>query len=348
MVATTRSNRDYDAGSAMAVGAGRARTQAPRYPVANPPILPYRPMEPSSISLAGPEERLLASDKASAAVASGATGTEIPMYASENGVIDLNRLYAGMAPSAAAADEDAAFTQLVTGGRMSTMLVRGSEKLVFAGEAPLSAYSTNFGYQAWRQTGLPTVSLSSGDTVKSTLLQTSGASAHAGFGAAFRPNSINGRNVSIPWAPNSYCVNLASSQTTLKDDDVTAMTITVTQAGWLILADATFNASLTATSNLTGFDVSEACFFTSYFTDAYASTELILSGSGKTAFAPSGFLSGMRKNRLVRFPIVRADSGNTITLKSYHKLGTDVLGQFNVPFVPLSQQLQPPCPPPSC
>ena len=314
----------------------------------NPPILPYRPMAPSSISLAGPEERLLASDKASAGVSSGATGTEIPMYASENGVVDLNRLYAGIAPSAAAANEAAPFTQLATGSRMSTMLVRGSEKLVFAGEAPLSAYAASFGYDAWRQVGLPTVSLSSGDTVKSTILQTSGADAHAGFGAAFRPNSINGRNVQIPWAPNSYNVNLSSSDTTLQDEDITAMTITVTQAGWLILADATFSASLTATANLTGFDVTEACFLTSYYTDAYASTELILSGSGKTAFAPAGFFSGMRKNRLVRFPIVRADSGNTITLKSYHKLGTDVLGRFNVPFVPLSQQLKPPCPPPAC
>lgn len=315
-----------------------------------PAILPYRPNMPGSISLQGPEERLLGSAKTGSTITSGATGSKITAYASENGVVDLNRLYAGVTPAAANANIVPPRLDITQGSRLSGFLVRGSERLLFAGESPLGKYSAINGYQGWRQVApLPTVSFSSGDTLELTMEQTSGADAIAGFGSAFRPNSIAGRQVKAPWAPNSYGVDLSSSDTTLTDDASTDITITVTQAGWLILSDASFSAYLAGgTANLTTFDVTGNCFLTGYKTDAYASTALILSGSGETAFAPASILSAQRANRLVRFPIVRADSGNTITLSVFHKLGTNIQGQFSVPFVPLSQQLLPPCAPPIC
>ena len=210
------------------------------------------------------------------------------------------------------------------------------------------AFEGDYGYTGWRQYGEPTVSLSSGDTVKVSVEQTSGANASFGFGAAFRPNSINGRTVRVPWGRNAYNCWVGSDETTLTDGSATTMTATVTQAGWLVLSDIVMNAYLTATSNDTRFDMTPRCYVTAYSTDAFASTALVLSGSGKTACAPSSFFSAQRKHRLVRWPIVRADSGNTISLTVHTAAGNDLTGTFSVPFIPLSQQLQPPCPPPSC
>lgn len=349
MTVTRRPMRgSNDIGTARAVGPSQQPRPTSRNPMRNPPVLPFRPLAPRSVALQGPEERLLASDLASIDIDSD-TETEVAMYASENGIADLNRLQCQLGEQDGAANLSPAFGNLTTGSNLSQILIRDSEKLVFNGRVPAGAYDGTFGYDAWRQYGEPTVSLSSGDTIKVSVEQTSGAKASFGFGSAFRPNSINGRMVRIPWKQNAYNCWIGSDETTLTSGNAVTMTATVTQAGWLVLADVMFNAYLTATADDNEYDYTSRCFVTSFITDAYASTELVLSGSGKTACAPSSFFSAMRQERLVRFPIVRADSGNTVKLTVHNvSAAGNLTGCFAVPFIPLSQQLQPPCPPPAC